>query len=540
MNLQPRSTAHLVLKADGAQRTLPIDTLPFSLGRSEDCSLVIAHPQVSREHAVIEWDGSRYTLRDQSSRHGTFVNGARVTRATLHTGDSIMLGSRQSVLIFEEANGGGEGSQTLLAHLSRSWSNPAGDSDLEKLSLFLQAAQSLSSIEASQEVLRTMLEYSIRLTGAERGFVFLGESAETFRLECGRDRDGNEIAGEPAISRSVVRDASRSQDDFILTDITGSIAAERQSIAANAIRSVIAIPLRAQGSPSLLGLLYLDSHDRNRDFTRVGKEILHAIARQAATLLENLRLIEMERQSALLRKELEIAAAIQSQIIPQKLPELAYVRFSARTIPCTGVGGDFYDVIPLADGFAGIVADVSGKGVPAALLASMVQGMFQAQMSLGANRGVTLVESIASLNAFVCSRTPSEKYVTLAALRYAQSESSAATIEVVNAGHVPPILIRAGGDIEILEDGDMPVGLFGFAQYHGVRVTLSIGDRIVLLTDGITEAEAEDGDQFGMERLAKPMLEADPVGALLRAVDTFCKGSPAQDDRTILAVERIA
>jgi serine phosphatase RsbU (regulator of sigma subunit) len=538
MNLNPRSTAHLVFNADGVQRIVPIDMLPFGLGRSEECSLVFAHPQVSREHALIEWDGSRYTLRDQDSRHGTFVNGARITRATLRAGDSIMLGSRQSVLVFEE--GDGDGSQTLLAQLSRSWSNSAGDSDLEKLSLFLQAAQSLSSIEASQEVLCTMLEYSIRLTGAERGFVFLGESGERFRLECGRDRDGNEIAGEPAISRSVVRDAARSQDDFILTDITDDIAAERQSIVANAIRSVIAIPLRAQGSPSLLGLLYLDSQRRNRDFTRVGKEILHAIARQAATLLENLRLIEMERQSALLRKELEIAAAIQSQIIPQKLPELAYVRFSARTIPCTGVGGDFYDVIPLADGFAGIVADVSGKGVPAALLASMVQGMFQAQMSLGANRGITLVESIASLNAFVCSRTPSEKYVTLAALRYVQSGSNAAEIEVVNAGHVPPVIVRANGDVEILGDGDMPVGLFGFAQYHVVHVTLSIGDRIVLLTDGITEAEAGDGDQFGMERLEKPMLEADPVAALLSAVDMFCKGSPAQDDRTILAIERIA
>jgi serine phosphatase RsbU (regulator of sigma subunit)/pSer/pThr/pTyr-binding forkhead associated (FHA) protein len=504
------------------------------------CDLVFAHPQVSREHACIEWDGSSYILRDQNSRHGTFVNGARITKATLRAGDSITLGSRQSVLVFEDGDGVGDGSQTLLAQLSRSWSNSAGDSDLEKLSLFLQAAQSLSSIEASQEVLRTMIEYSIRLTGAERGFVFLGESDESFRLECGRDRDGNEIAGEPAISRSVVRDAARSQDDFILTDITDDIATERQSLMANAIRSVVAIPLRVQGSPSLLGLLYLDSQSRNRDFTRIGKEILHAIARQAATLLENLRLIEMERQSALLRKELQIAAAIQSQIIPQKLPELAYVRFSARAIPCTGVGGDFYDVISLADGFVGIVADVSGKGVPAALLASMVQGMFHAQMTLGADRGITLVESIASLNDFVCSRTPSEKYVTLAALRYVQSGSNAAKIEVVNAGHVPPLIIRADGQVEILGDGDMPVGLFGFAQYHVVHVTLSIGDRIVFLTDGITEAEAGDGVQFGMERLEKPMLEEDPIAALLRAVDIFCKGSPAQDDRTILVVERIA
>jgi serine phosphatase RsbU (regulator of sigma subunit) len=203
------------------------------------------------------------------------------------------------------------------------------------------------------------------------------------------------------------------------------------------------------------------------------------------------------------------------------------------------VGGDFYDVIPLADGFAAIVADVSGKGVPAALLASMVQGMFHAQMKLGAERGITLVDSIASLNEFVCTRTPTEKYVTLAACRFIQSDSGASNVELINAGHVPPVIVRADGRVEVVEGGDMPVGLFDFAQYQAIRLTLSIGDRIVLLTDGITEAEAGDGEQFGMDRLADPMLASDPIAALLDAVDVFCKGSPAQDDRTIFAIERI-
>jgi sigma-B regulation protein RsbU (phosphoserine phosphatase) len=538
MNPTPQQTANLVFYADGVRCGRPIDTLPFDIGRGDACSLVISHPQVSRVHARIEWDGSNHILCDQKSRHGTFVNGVRITTAVLHSGDAITLGSRHSVLTFQE--GGQDATHTILAQLSKNLSNAAGDNDLEKLALFLQAAQSLSSIEASNEVLRTMLEYSIKLTGAERGFVFLGESADGFRLECGRDRDGNEIVGEPSISYSVVRDASRSQDDFILSDITDEIAAERESLMANAIRSVIAIPLRAQGSPSLLGLLYLDSQSRNQDFTRTGKDILHAIARQAATLLENLRLIEMERQSALLRKELQIAAAIQSQIIPRHLPELPYARFSACTIPCTGVGGDFYDVIPLADGFVAIVADVSGKGVPAALLASMVQGMFHAQTSLGSNRGITLVESIQFLNTFVCSRTPTEKYVTLAAFRYVQSDANTATLELINAGHVAPVIVRADGHIEMIEDGDMPVGLFEFAQYHVIPLTLSIGDRIVLLTDGITEAESGDDIQFGMDRLEAPMREPDLVASLLGTVETFCGGRPAQDDRTILAIERIA
>ncbi len=538
MESKPPQSARLVFVDDGVRRVVPIDAVPFHLGRGDGCGLVIAHPQVSREHAWIEWDGNGYSLHDQKSRHGTFVNGERISSAVLHSGDSITLGSRHSVVVFQD--GEEDATRTILAQFSRLSTHSAGESDLGKLALFLQAAQSLSSIEASGEVLRTMLEYSIRLTGAERGFVFLGEHAESFRMECGRDRDGNEIVGEPSISRSVVRDAAESQDDFILSDITSEIAAARESIMMNAIRSVVAIPLRAQGSPSLLGLLYLDSQRSNKDITRTGKDILHAIARQAATLLENLRLIEMERQSALLRKELQIAASIQSQIIPQKLPEFSYVRFNACTIPCTGVGGDFYDVIPLADGFVAIVADVSGKGVPAALLASMVQGMFHAQTRLGVERGVTLVESVESLNAFVCSRTPAEKYVTLVALRYVQSDASVAHVELINAGHVAPVILRADGQVEVIEEGDMPVGLFEFAQFHVIHLTLSPGDRMVLLTDGITEAEAGDGDQFGMDRLQEPLLEPDPIVSLLGAVETFCKGSAAQDDRTILSIQRIA
>ena len=164
MNPNPGLTAQLVFQSGEVRRAVPIHTLPFTIGRSEECSLVIAHPQVSREHALINMDGASYVLSDQNSRHGTFVNGARVTKRVLRPGDSITLGSRQSVLTFQDGDEGQ--SQTILAQFSKRWSDSAAESDLGKLSLFLQAAQRLNSIEASQEVLGTMLEYSIQLTGA--------------------------------------------------------------------------------------------------------------------------------------------------------------------------------------------------------------------------------------------------------------------------------------------------------------------------------------------------------------------------------------
>jgi sigma-B regulation protein RsbU (phosphoserine phosphatase) len=508
------------------------------MGRGADCSLLIPHAQVSREHACIERDRGGYILHDRSSRHGTFVNGARITSAPLYAGDSIRFGGRPDVLVFEDGEQGP--TRTLLTRLSQTGTYSAGDGDLEKLSLFLQAARSLNAFDGSNDVLRTMLEYSIRLTGAERGFVFLGEKAEGFRLECGQDKDGSEISGAPAISYSIVRDAAQSQLDFVLSDVTDEIASERESLVVNAIRSVVAIPLRCQSSPTLLGLLYLDSHYQNHDFNRTGKEILHAIAHQAATLLENLRLIEQEHQSALLRKELQIAASIQSQIIPQTMPQFAFAHLAARTIPCAGVGGDFYDVIPVPGGFVAIVADVCGKGVPAALLASMVQGMFHAQTSLGTSRGLSLLEAIESLNASVCARTPREKYVTMAALRYSDLGSGSARIELINGGHVAPMIVRKDGTVEVLSDGDLPVGLFDFARYHVIDVTLSVGERIVLLTDGITEAEDAEGTQFGVAQLHNLISGQDPVASVFAAIERFCRGTALQDDQTMLVVQQIA
>ncbi|MDP9052110.1 MAG: SpoIIE family protein phosphatase, partial [Acidobacteriota bacterium] len=478
MGSPANSSARLVLSTNGSSRVIPLESLPFTIGRGTDRNLRLPNPQISREHASIDRDADGYLIHDANSRHGTFLNGVKITTAHLRSQDAITLGSSGDVLLFEDDDEAT--TRTLIAQLTSA--SVSSENDLEKLSLFLKAAQSLSAIGAVKDVLRTMLEYTIRLTRAERGFVFLGESVDVFHLACGQDQDGRAIFEQPAISYSVLRDAAKSQLDFIISDTTDEIAQGRDSLMINDIRSVIVIPLRCESPARLLGLLYLDSHSGGRDFSRTGKDILNAIARQAATLIENLRLLEMERESALLRKELEIAASIQSQIIPRTLPEFPYAELIARTLPCTGVGGDFYDVIPTPTGFVAIVADVCGKGVPAALLASMVQGMFHGQVGISAGMKLSLVDVVQSLNAFICDRAPSEKYVTMAVLQYVHSDTGNAHIELVNGGHLSPLIVRADGTIETITDGDFPVGLLKFAKFHAIPLTLAMGDRIVLLS----------------------------------------------------------
>jgi phosphoserine phosphatase RsbU/P len=382
-------------------------------------------------------------------------------------------------------------------------------------------------------VLSTMLEYTIRLTGAERGLVFLGDCAANLRFDCGKERSGNPIPSPSQVSQSVLREASVTKLPFIFSDSLEPGAIGHQSMILSSIRNVVAIPLRSQNSSQLLGLLYLDSRAATHDFTKTRREILEAIASQATTLFENLRMCEAEREFVLLRKELEIAATIQRQIIPQHLPEFPYVRLHARTVPCASIGGDFYDVIRVPGGFAAIVGDVCGKGVPAALLGSMAQGMFHAQMT----SGTSLVDAVQCLNSFIVERAPGEKYVTLAALRFLE-DGGGTEVELVNGGHVAPLIVRAGGGVESIADGDPPVGMFGFVRFHGIPLRLEPGDRILLLTDGITEAEDVKGTQFGGN--IEPYLRAlNPVEELFLALEQFCTGTRPQDDQTVLTVDRV-
>ena len=515
-----------------APRTVVIDHLPFTLGRSSERDLCIASPEISRAHALIDRDGDGYFVRDTGSRHGTFVNGMRITTTRLRTQDQIVLGTPEHTLLFEIGDSDSS-TKSLISQLSQTGliSRPgATPSDLDTLSLFLKAAQSLYQRGARADVLSTMLEYTIRLTGAERGLVFLRGPANSLRFECGQDHHGNPIVTPENVSQSVLREAVSSRLDFLFSDSREPEAVGQLSLILSSIRNVVAIPLRGRNATQLLGLLYLDSRAATHDFTRTRRDILEAIASQATTLFENLRMLDQEQEFALLRKELEIAATIQRQILPQNLPEFPFVRLGARTIPCSSIGGDFYDVIPVASGFAAIVGDVCGKGVPAALLGAMAQGMFHSQMTSGAS----LVDAVQRLNSFIVERAPGEKYVTLAAVRYSDGE-----LELVNAGHVSPLIVRAGGSTETITDGDPPAGLFGFVRFHAIPIKLDTGDRILLLTDGITEAEDRNGSQFGTDMLESYLREPNAVEALFAGLEQFCVGTRPQDDQTILTIDRV-
>jgi serine phosphatase RsbU (regulator of sigma subunit) len=530
--------AALLIEVGGQQRRVDVTKSPLTIGRAEECDATIADLKVSRQHAKLVIEAGEYYIVDCESRHGTFVNGLRCDRTKLKNKDEITFGVAGVRIVFSQGNDAANTTHISTNELLSRLVSKSDTSDLEKLRLFLEAARSLTGGVVVNEVLRNMLDYALRITKAERGFVYLrdADKSGTPVLACGLDSKGMSLTSDPKVSHSVVQEALTSASEFITGDALKQQAlAERHSIVLNELRTVIAIPLRTRrqhgNSPTDVdGVLYLDSRSVSLNLSGVSHEVLRALASECAAVLESAKLVAAEQAAQQYRKEMEIAASIQRSLISASSVENDFVRVNACSIPCREVGGDFFDVHVGPDVVTVIVADVSGKGISAALLASVIHGMFYAQMTSGAR----LVDAVASINRFLCSRVAGQKYATLLAAQLHRDGKLA----LVNCGHVPAILAQ-DGKVTHVEDGDMPVGLIPEVNFHVIERELPAGSRLCILTDGISETENAEGAEFGTHLLADYLCGEEPIQKILLAVQSFSGNSEAQDDRTLVVLERI-
>jgi len=530
----------LVLVQGNEQRNIVLNRTPFSVGRKVDKDLVIADPRVSRDHAQIVLEESGFFIVDQGSKHGTFVNGERIQRQKLERNDRLEFGARDSAyLIFHPAHGTSNTAREFLSQISGIQISQEA-TDLEKLTLFLEAARKLNTAGVLDEILVTMLEVTLRLTRAERGYVFLKDDDGNLRLVAGRNSKGEPLLDDTTISHSALDESLRSNSEFLLTD-TGSAMdlAGRQSIVAYDLRTVVCIPLRKlqvqatrdqqtpvpSGSAEVMGVLYVDSRFASRDIQGVGHDILRAIATEAASLIENARLVQAEEESRRYQQELSIAASIQQRLMQVKIPEVPFARLRGKNLSCKEIGGDFFDAVNTKEGIAVVLADVSGKGVSAALLASTLQGMIYSHLSTG----MPLMEVVSAVNRFFTEKLVGEKYATLLLVRLRRDGE----LEYVNCGHVPPLLV-CNGEALRPPHGNVPVGLLADATYESATCQMKSGDRFILVTDGVTEAENSAGEFFDDSRLEVIAAKNPTLEGIFSAVTEFCAGNPLNDDCTVV------
>jgi sigma-B regulation protein RsbU (phosphoserine phosphatase) len=531
----------LVFVQGSEQKNIVLNRTPFTVGRKVDKDLVIADPRVSRDHAQIMQEGHEFFIEDLGSKHGTFVNGERIQRQKLERGDRLEFGARDSAyILFNPAHATSNTAREFLSQISVIGGIKPDTTELETLRLFLEAARKLNTAGVLDEILITMLDVTLELTKAERAYVFLKDEDGKLSLKAGRNSKKEPLLDDKTISHSILEESMRSNSEFLLTDTSQSLdLSGRQSIVAYDLRTVVCIPLRkmqvqqtrdaqtpAPGiAAQAMGVLYVDSRFASRDISGVSQDILHAIATEAASLIENARLVQAEEEARRYQQELTIAASIQQRLMQVKIPEVPFAKIRPRNLQCKEIGGDFYDAVNTKDGLAVVLADVSGKGVSAALMASTLQGMIYSHLTAG----MSLLDVVTAVNRFFTEKMGGEKYATLLLVRLRRDGE----LEYVNCGHVPPLLVCAGEVIRPTH-GNVPVGLLADATFESSTCQMKSGDRFILVTDGVTEAENAMGDFFDDSRLEAAASKSPTLEGIFSAVTEFCAGNPLSDDCTVV------
>jgi phosphoserine phosphatase RsbU/P len=540
-----------VMFSDRPRQVVSISELPFFIGRGRESGnhLVIDDLRISRKCAAISAGPAGICIEDRGQLNGVFVNGKPTSAGTLADGDRIRLGIDEGCqLVFRmqpEAHSQVEAVtklRSLLGYLG-------GDSadDLKALRLLLEATSLLHSQLPLESVLAAMLDHAIVITHADRGMLLEPDASGGLQVRVARGREGESLAPETMNpSRSVLGQAMELASAVINEDLrlADGHLQSAYSVVVQLLRSAAVIPLygapRGQAGSSmeaprrqLLGALYLDSR-RTTAFSALDRQILDALGAQAASILDNARLLERERERQRLEQELSIARQIQQALVPQGLQDYPHLAVTGIHRPCHEVGGDYFDVFTLPDGrIAIMISDVAGKGLGAALLTTMLQGALS-----GMTLGVEPVKVFDHLNSFLCDRAAVGRYATM----FFGLLDPNGDLEFVRAGHPSPLLLRRGEVNELCSGGSFPIGLIEQASFKAARIQLEPGDTLVLYTDGVTEAEDRDQNLFGAGRLKEALVWhqngslAELQAGILGAVERFAEGASQSDDITLLVV----
>ena len=539
-----------LLAPDTTSRTVNLTTTPFFIGRGdEENQLAIPDMRISRQCASIINDSGRYYVLDRSHRRGVFVNGERITKRPLDDGDVITFGLDDSFrVVFHTTAGSAEAVQDLISRMGSVGESDLASGGLGKLNLLLEATRLLHSQLPLDAILDAMLDRAISITNADRGLLIEMDETGMLRNWLAHRRGSEYLAPEDispsqtAVNMAIEKGSGVITEDLQLAD---DVLQGAQSIVAQRLRAVVALPLyaavRANTHESMiriqrgefLGVLYLDS-PRPTAFSMLDRQILDAIAIESASILDNARLVKREQERKRIEQELNIARDIQQALLPRGLRDFPYLSISGQNASCHAVGGDYFDVFPLDERrTAFLIADVSGKGLGAALLTTMLQGALTG-MTIGADPARVFQH----INEFLVSHEDVGRYATL----FFGSIDTEGNLEYLNAGHLSPLLLHGDEVTELFTEGSFPVGLVPGAEYMAVRTKLEPGDTLVLFSDGITEAADIRDEFFGLPRLKATVAghSSDALDDLrkivFQAVNRFALGAEQADDMTVLLV----
>jgi sigma-B regulation protein RsbU (phosphoserine phosphatase) len=538
----------VLIEPNGARREVTADPLPFRIGRQAENELMLRDSRISRQQAQIVSSNGALILEDTSSRHGTFVNGQKVLRHELQPNDKIEFGVADSYALIFIGEGATIGE--LVGRVEAPAPPQTAAPELHHLGVLLDVARSLGAGLSLEDVLTVVVDAAIQLTHTERGVLLLSVASGELMPIVARDARKTTLdVKNLQVSRSVVKRVATSCRELIVSDTGEDRPFDPQATMARlSLRTVVAIPVAklpviqsldatiTAGQAELIGVLYLDSRAPTSAFSSLDREVLRTLAREAATVVENARLFASARAKQRLDHEIQIASQIQQRLLPSQLPNTPELAVAGSTLACYSVGGDCFDVIDLSGGrFGFFVGDVSGKGISAALMATLLQGVFFTTAALD----IPICDIFARVSQYLSERTIESRYATV----FYGVLSKNGELEYVNAGHVPPFIRRHSGTLDALRSENLPVGLFPGSEFKSATVKLQVGDFLVIYTDGVTEAANSREELFEESRLLEVVenftgQSVEELAAAIRdSLKSFTEGSAQSDDITLLVVQ---
>ena len=562
--------AELIVKyPDRAAEHFQISRLRVTIGRSARNDLCIPDPFASRVHAEVRSEGDEYFLQDLGSANGTLYNGSVVeTPITLARGGRIQIGETEIVFndspfplssgatmitdnsssipeatialssadrttsgLFEAIEGARTQSDETAAH------RPSNQSDL--LALISKVGVALLASVTLNETLEQIVSLVFEAVPAHRCMVMMrDEKSPELKVAVARLRDRAGEVGEIRISRSVIDEVVANGKSVLTSDAQSDPRFAGGTVMLQGVRSVLAVPLGV--GANVFGIIYADSPLADGRFTEDHLKVLTTLASVAAIRVENARLTEEQMERERLEREQQVASEIQQRFLPATAPLVAGYELQGISFPCYEIGGDYYDFIQREDGRLVVaLGDVSGKGTAAALLMSSLHAAVHAQADIHNS----LAKTIGAVNRYLVDSIPANRFVTLF---YAELNPKNGALAFLNAGHNPPLIVHAGGTMEQLASGGLPLGIMPNADFREGRTQLHPGDVLVIYSDGVSEATNPSGEEFGPTRLYEVVarnLDGSAAGIRDRiesALTKFCQGTPAADDITLVICKRLA
>ncbi len=547
-------------------RQYPLQQQRIVLGRHPDCEVVLDVAAVSRQHARLTQDGASFFIEDLGSRNGTFVNDRVIHgRQLLREGDRIKICDVEFAFYSESPSaalagpsGDRRGGQALLVDDEQlpPKSKSAIMSTLDvcggrtgaylaarpeaKLAAMLEITRSLSRTLALDEVMPKLLDSLFKIfVQADRGFIVLKASPDgpliPKAIKYRRPGESDEVR----ISRTIVQRAMTSKEAILSADAAlDSRFDMAQSITDLHIRSLMCAPL-LDSEERPLGVIQIDTLDRRNRFNEDDLEVLASVASQAAVAIHNAQLHEQALRQQAIERDLVLARRVQHGLLPAEPPAVPGYHFFSYYEAANLVGGDYYDYVPLSGGrIAVVVGDVSGKGVPAALLMAKLSGDVRFLLATEPDPAT----AVRRINQNFTQSGYEDRFVTMVV---SVLDPARHQLKVINAGHMPPLRGRADGTVEAIgqKQAGLPLGVAEDFPYEPFVCTLAPGDSVAIFTDGISEAMNAEGELYGLARL-RQQIAARTVGVadlgphILDDVRHFVGGRPQSDDMCLTCFGR--